>query len=139
VLKIAFIGLAIFLTQNAFSQSSGTVVESCHKSAKADSNRNIAVKIYLDDRGHYAEVIDKNTQATLATKVPVVLTGDRKSPSWYYTTPVSLMDVANGLANLEVYRSNESERTPTTVNAFFDYVNLNNGISLKSYPMECEK
>ena len=119
-------------------------MECCYSAADTDLSDSVQgapvqVKIYLTELGNFADLINQKTQAPIATKVPVSLVNKRGQGGWHYTTPVDVEEFRKSAVHLEVYRTNERPRTPTSVNAHLHFDDTGNGIAYKIDRMECER
>lgn len=145
-MKIAFLVFLVGLfAPLAHGLQDAKLIEDCYSAPDTDLSESpnaskIFVRIFLDERGFFAEIKNESLQSTIASKVPVHNSGTRGLGGWTYSTPASLWALPNGAANLEVYRTNQESRTPTGLNAHLTYANSSKGISrVKVDRLECRR
>ena len=108
------------------SAGAATLIDLCYTAQDTDSSAmdqpgDVRVKISSDDRGYLAEIINVGTGGSIATQIPVAISGARGNNSWVFRS-FSVSDHGSSQTFiLEIYRTSLKPRTPTMVNAHLSY------------------
>lgn len=118
----------------------GPVVENCRTATNTEisgyAGNPVTVQVHSKSRGFRADLLDQTTGELIA-KLQVRAEGARTDGSWDYNFPGDVTGKGPGFI-LEVYRTEESARTPTTVNANLTYWS-SSGELIRADRLECEK
>lgn len=148
---LVLISVAI-ISVNVFAQKNAELIESCYTVTDSDLNGNqpmglVAVNIYKYSAGYSADIIDNATKKFIVKSTAVELTPGsfRGNGGWRFSTPIEYGGNAKYSGErivLEVYRTNKSDRNPTTVNAHLDYYGKRNKegqLVLRLDRLQCKK
>ncbi len=129
-------------------EAPATLVESCYSAGDTDLSQNpgsqipgntpISIQIFADARGYYAQISNQATKEIIADKMPVDRDHSRGDAAWTYTTPAQLPNQDAGKIALEIYRTNEDARNPTSVNAHVRHFSQGT-MKIKASRLECLK
>ena len=118
-----------------------SIVESCSPNEDSEIYPPYAllVEIMENQTGHFARLSNQKTHVAISPDVLVVVKGSRQKNGWIYETSPQTVQESELKFKLEMYRTNQSERTPTTVNAHLNFQNDEKNMSFRAHRLECKK